>query len=138
MKKLSLLLAAVLICASVCPAFAQARASDEISYSWVTIAEGEARGEIEVDFTVCAKDSYPMVGVWRIFLFQENGQYVETVWGSADNGLLSPEATTYYSGTYTFHVTPGVSYYAAVTLCAGTQTDYDTRLVKTAVVTAPY
>lgn len=78
------------------------------------------------------------LGALKIEIYKTNEEYVKTIWGNTSNGLLSPRSGRYYSNTYTYEGTPGVSYYAVVTICAGTVTDYDTREITTSTVRAPY
>ena len=78
------------------------------------------------------------LGALKIEIYKTNEEYVKTIWGNTSNGLLSPRSGRYYSNTYTYEGTPGVSYYAVVTICAGTATDYDTREITTSTERAPY
>lgn len=138
MKKISLVLSVVLLGLLICPIAAQARASENIVDYDVDAVQGDERGEVSIDFSVRATATFPRLGVSKIKIYQANGDYVKTIWGSTLNNLLSPQAGRYYSNTYIYEGTPGVSYYAVVTICAGMLTDYDTREVKTPVVTAPH
>lgn len=138
MKKISLVLSVILLCLLICPIAAQARASESILSYKIDVEEGDERGEISIGFTVRATASFPKIGALKIAIHKANGEYVKTIWGNTSNGLLSPNSGRYYSNTYIYKGTPGVSYYAEVTICAGTATNYDTRMVKTPVVCAPY
>ena len=77
-------------------------------------------------------------GVLKIEIYQSNGSRVTTIQGTTSNGLLSPESSFAHIVTYTYKGVPGITYYAKVTLCAGTNSDYDVRYVQTQKVTAPY
>lgn len=138
MKKLSLLLAAVLISITVCSAVAQARASENISNYSANAVQGDSRGEIHIDFSVRAPQSFSKLGALKIVIYKANGDYITTIWGSTSNGLLSPQSGRVYACSYPYKGTPGTSYYAVVTICAGTAADYDIREIKTPVVRAPY
>ena len=138
MKKISLVLSVVLLSLLICPVSAQARASETIVNYTVDAGQGDERGEVSIDFTVRATASFPKIGALKIEIYKANGDYVKTIWGNTSNGLLSPRSGRYYSNTYTYEGTPGVSYYAVVTICAGTATDYDTREITTSTVRAPY
>ena len=138
MKKISLVLSVILLSLLICPIAAQARASESISDYKVYIEAGDGRGEVNIDFLVRATASFPKLGALKIEIYKANGDYVKTIWGNTSNGLLSPRSGRYYSNTYTYEGTPGVSYYAVVTICAGTATDYDTREITTSTVRAPY
>ena len=138
MKKMSLLLSVVLFSLLICPIAAQARASESISDYKVDVGVGDKRGEISIGFMVRATASFSKLGALKIEIYKANGDYVKTIWGNTSNGLLSPRSGRYYSNTYTYEGTPGVSYYAIVTVCAGTATNYDTREATTPTVRAPY
>lgn len=137
-KRLCVLLAAVLICFTICPVFAQARASEYLNSYSVNAVEGDSRGQIDITFTVRATNTFSKLGALKIVIYKSNGDYVTTIWGSTSNGLLSPSSGRYYGYSYPYKGTAGVSYYAVVTICAGTATNYDTREVTSPVVRAPY
>lgn len=139
MKKLSFVLAALLSILLLCPANAQAqtRASQYILSGEANISQGKTDGEIIVKFSVLASTSVPKIGTLKIDIYRTSGDRAATIWGSTSNGLLSSKSTTRYSYRYSYKGIPTVSYYAVVTICAGTSTNYDTREVKTSVVQAP-
>lgn len=139
MKKTSFILAAVLSILLLCPVDAQAqtRASQYIVSCTANISQGNNSGEILVDFTVRATNALPKIGALKIDIYRTSGDRAATIWGSISNGLLSSKSTTRYSYSYTYDGIPTVSYYAVVTVCAGTSINYDTRAVKTSVVQAP-
>ncbi len=138
MKKISLMLSVVLLSLLICPVAAQARASEYIVDYEVNAGQGDNEGEIGIDFMVHATAFFSKLGALKIEIYKANGAYVKTIWGNTSNGLLSPRSGRYYSNTYTYEGTPGVSYYAVVTICAGTAADYDTREITTSPVRAPY
>ena len=137
-KKLHLLLAVILISLTLCPTFAQARASEYLSSYSANAVQGNTQGEIDFTFTVRATNTFSKIGALKIVIYEANGDYVKTIWGSTSNGLLSPISGRHYGSYYPFRGNPGTSYYAIVTVCAGTATDYDSREVKTSVAQAPY
>lgn len=138
MKKISLLLAAVLISLTFCPVVAQARASEYfMSYS-ANALPGNERGEIKIDFSVHATGTFSKIGALKIEIYKANGEHMTTVWGSPSNGLLSAQTNYVYGRTYTYDGVPGTSYYAKVTLCAGSLTYYETREMTTPMALAPY
>lgn len=118
-------------------AFAQTRSSNYIESYLVQAYQGDNRGEVYIDFYVKANSTTPKIGVLEIEIYQSNGNYVTTIKGSTVNRLLSPKSTGFYSFSYHYIGLPGISYHAKVTLCAGTASDYDTRLVRTQTVKAP-
>lgn len=139
MKKISFILAMVLSILLFCPvdAHAQTRASQYIISGAANISQGNANGEIVVKFSILANTSVPKIGAIKIDIYRTSGDRAVTIWGNASNGLLSSKSATRYSYSYTYKGIPTVSYYAVVTVCAGTSTNYDTRTVKTSVVQAP-
>lgn len=139
MKKISFILAMVLSILLFCPvdAHAQTRASQYIISGAANISQGNANGEIVVNFSILAEKSLPKIGALKIDIYRTSGDRAVTIWGSTSNGLLSPKSSIRYSYSYTYKGIPTVSYYAVVTVCAGTSTSYDTRTVKTSVVQAP-
>ena len=138
MKKASIILAALLSCLLIAPTFAQARASEYIAFSTAIASPGDERGEVNIEFSVRTEKVLSKIGALKIEIYRSNGSYVTTIWGSTSIGLLSPKSGCIYAATYPYKGTPGVSYYAVVTLCAGTATDYDTREITTSTVRAPY
>lgn len=138
MKRFSIFLAAVLISLTICPAVAQARSSENIMSYSVNALQGDESGNIDIDISLFATKSFPKIGVLKISLYEWNGDYVTTIWGDSSNGLLAPSSTYHFAKTYTYEGTPGTLYFAVVTLCAGTVSDYQTRTARTPMVRAPY
>ena len=139
MKKLSFILATVLSILLLCPvgARAQTRSSQYIISGAANISQGNATGEIVVKFSVLANTSVPKIGAIQIDIYRTSGDRAATIYGTTSNGLLSPKSGRLYAHSYTYKGIPSVSYYAVVTVCAGTSTNYDTREVRTSVVQAP-
>ncbi|OUP46033.1 hypothetical protein B5F22_01985 [Pseudoflavonifractor sp. An187] len=135
---LMLFVSAVLICSVGTQAHAQTRASDYVAWYSVSSYQGEKRGQIDIECNIRAKWAVPKIGVLKIEIYQANGDHVTTIQGSTSNGLLSPKSSLAHIVTYTYNGVPGTTYYAKVTLCAGSNSDYDTRNVQTQKVTAPY
>lgn len=116
---------------------AQARGSDYVKGYSVSAKEGIYRGEIDIACNITAKSPVSKIGVLKIEIYQSNGNLVATIHGTTSNGLLSSKSNLIHIVTYTYKGTPGMSYYAKVTLCAGSASDYDTRVVRTQTVQAP-
>lgn len=133
-----LFVSAVLICSVGTQAYAQTRASDYVAWYSVSSYQGENRGQIDIECNIRAKWAVPKIGVLKIEIYQTNGDHVITIQGATSNGLLSPKSSIAHIVTYTYKGVPGTTYYAKVTLCAGTNSDYDVRNVQTQKVTAPY
>lgn len=142
MKKWRLLFAfcmsVVLICIAGAQAYAQTRGSDYIKGYAVTAHQGSNRGEIDIKCDIRADGAVPKIGVLKIEIYKSSGSHVTTIQGTTSNGLRSTKNSFAHIVTYTYKGVPGTTYYAKVTLCAGTNSDYDVRNVQTQRVTAPY
>lgn len=135
MRRLLLwLLTVVFICGTSICAHAQARSSDYFNGYYVSAHQGDGWAEIDIEADITANWSVPKIGVLKIEIYRSNGSHVTTIQGTTSNGLLSPKNNFCHGVIYTYRGVPGTSYYAIVTLCAGTNTDYDTRVVRTQTV----
>lgn len=117
--------------------YAQARGSNYIKGYSVSAQQGSYRGQIDIVCNIAAKSPVQKIGVLKIEIYQSDGQRITTIHGTTSNGLLSSKSNLIHIVTYTYKGTPGMSYYAKVTLCAGSASNYDTRLVRTQTVKAP-
>ena len=135
---LALCMSVVLICIASAQANAQTRASSYIAGYSVSVYQGEGRGQVDIDCNIRANWAVPKIGVLTIAIYKSDGSRVATIQGTTSNGLLSSETSVVHGLTYTYKGVPGTTYYAKVTLCAGTNSDYDVRYVQTQKVTAPY
>lgn len=137
---LALVVCAALLFLSGAQAYAQAepRGSQYIFSYLVDAYAGDSRGQVKIDCMVKGNFEVQKIGVLKIEIYKSTGSYVTTIHGTTSNGLLSPESSVLHGLTYTYTGVPGTTYYAKVTLCAGTNSDYDTRNVQTQKVTAPY
>ena len=142
MKRIiSTLLTLTLVLGCCCvPVFASsssvARASLILTQYSAILEAGENRNEIKVSFTVLTDRKAESLGVETIKLYKANGNYVSTINGTIENGLVATN-NVYSCGTYVISLTSGVSYYAEVTIFADNGTVYDSRTVTTATVKAP-
>ncbi len=134
---LAFLVSVVLICITGTQAYAQTRASDYIKGYAVSAQQGDYRGQVYIQCDIRANWAVPRIGVKEIQIFRSDGSHMTTIQGTISNGLIAPKSSIAHIVTYTYKGVPGVSYYAKVTLCAGTASDYDTRLVTTQTVQAP-
>lgn len=134
---LAFLVSVVLICITGTQAYAQTRASDYIKGYAVSAQQGDYRGQVYIQCDIRANWAVPRIGVKEIQIFRSDGSHMTTIQGTISNGLIAPKSSIAHIVTYTYKGVPGVSYYAKVTLCAGTASDYDTRLVRTQTVKAP-
>ncbi len=140
MKKrlLSLGFVGVFVLALCCgmAAAAEPRASKTLLMYLVSALEGDSTGEIKIAYDVRANKIADKVGVSYIEIYRSDGTRVATIAGTIDNGLVRTDSHRHCS-TYVYKCTPGVSYYAVVTVFAAIGADYDSRDVTTSSVTAP-
>lgn len=134
---LAFLVSVVLICITGTQAYAQTRASDYIKGYAVSAQQGDYRGQVYIQCDIRANWAVPRIGVKEIQIFRSDGSHMTTIQGTISNGLIAPKSSIAHIVTYTYKGVPGVSYYAKVTLCAGSASNYDTRLVRTQTVKAP-
>lgn len=123
---------------SICYSTAAARSSDYLMSHYAELYAGDDSGELNLDFFVQATKNTTLLGIYKIKFYEENGDYVTTVWGTVINGLLSNDGGRYYGSTYTFdRAEPGVSYYAVVTFMANDSQGGDTYDFQTPAAKAP-
>ena len=134
---LVLFVSVFLVCAIGTQAYAQTRASSYVEAYSVSAQRGTHRGEVDIEAMITSNYTVPKIGVLKIEIYQSNGTHITTIQGSTSNGLLASKSSFIHGLTYTYTGVPGTSYYAKVTLCAGTASDYDTRLVRPQTVKAP-
>lgn len=134
MKKiLSCLLVCVMIfscCGSAFAADIEPHASLTISSATASASTGKNSGEVRITFSVTASKPANLIGASIISIYQSNGVYVTTIYGSTSNGLLS-SGTSGKTGGYTYKGTPGTSYYAVVSLGATAGSENGSRNVTT-------
>lgn len=129
---------AILVCAvllSCCvSAFAATegagRAANILSTYTASAVTGANSGEVKITYRAGANRLAMAIGVASIAIYKSNGSYVTTIKGSAANGLISFNADR-KSGSYTYKGTPGVSYYAVVTITASAGGETDNKTVTT-------
>lgn len=123
-----------LVCVIGTQAYAQTRASSYIEAYSVSAQRGTHRGEVDIAAMITANCAVPKIGVLKIEIYKSDGTHITTIQGTTSNGLLASKSSFTHGLTYTYKGVPGMSYYAKVTLCAGTSSDYDTRFVRTQTV----
>ena len=109
-------------------------ASLTLSYYDVDMVSG-GKETAYIDFSVGASKFADEVGIDSIRVYESNGDYVKTVFGSASNGLIIFD-TDWHSDRYELSLPPG-SYYAEVTVFATVGSDTDSRTVTTSTVRIP-
>lgn len=115
---------------------AETRASVTLAGYSATMRAGATSGELRISYDVTATTLATEIGVSKIKIYKANGTYVNTIYGSTSNGLILTSSSL-HMGTYSYHATPGVSYYAVVTVFASTATATDSRAITTGIVKAP-
>ena len=97
---------------------------------------GSTRGTINIAFDVKSSKMADSIGVSSIVIYTSSGDYVKTITGSSDNGLIR-EDSPMHASSYPCSLTSGNSYYAEVTVFATVGKISDDRVVTTNIVTAP-
>lgn len=142
MKSKAVILIVVLVTLISCCPFASAEvakpyASAQLSSYGAALAQGNATGEIEISYIVNGVGIVNTIGVSQIDIYQANGTLITTIYGTTVNGLVVLSSDG-HSGTRTYTGTPGVSYYAEVTVFGINSAGSTTRTITTNTVTAPY
>lgn len=145
MKRLASMLLAVLLAAGCC--FGGVLAAEEgimplasptIMGQSANMKAGTESGELRITYNINAVKIADEVGVSTIELYKADGTYVTTIYGSEDNGLVRYSSLK-NMGTYSYKdATPGVNYYAEVTLYATIGNESDSEVITTATVRAPW
>lgn len=98
---------------------------------------GNKPGELRISYNINAVKSADEVGVLTIELYRSNGSYVDTIYGSTDNGLVRTSSIK-NAGTYSYTgAESGKYYFAIVTLYATIGDLSDSETITTATVKAP-
>lgn len=114
---------------------------DERSSSYLNMYSAElyatgTSGKLEVEFEVIATGYMDSVGVFGIFVRNNDGSIHSTIWGSTSNGLLDSN-TWFHVGEYTLNLTSGNTYYCTVIFIARDANGSDTRKIITSRVVCP-
>ena len=132
-KMISCLLVCVMLfscCGSAFAAGSDTYASLSISSVSASMSTGTNPGEVRVIFSAKASKPASLIGASIITIYQSNGIRVATIYGSTANRLMASN-TSSKSGSYTYKGTPGVSYYAVVTITASAGGETDNKTVTT-------
>ena len=131
MKRTISLIVIIALTFTLCCGIAEARASLYLSDYGVLLDTGSSSGELVITYSVDASKLVTSIGVSKIEIYNENDTKVRTITGSESNGLIRNETCMTHNGEYSVYCTPGVSYYAKVTVFAGNSTGSDSRTVTT-------
>lgn len=112
------------------------RASYTLSAYSAELYADSQKGKIYVNYDVEASKFANSIGVKSISLYKSNGDFVYTVYGTVNNGLIRTNKS-FHSGDYFFTLTSGNSYYAEVTIFATLDNLSDSRTITTSTVTVP-
>lgn len=127
--------------ACVGPAYAangsnEPQASPTLTSYAVKLAAGTTKGELRVSFDVTAAGWADSLGVSYFEIHRaSNDELVETVRGTTSNGLKSSGFS--YAHTYSYDGTSGMACYAIVAIYAEIDGIFDSRTLRTPVVTVP-
>ena len=112
------------------------QASPTLTSYGVWLKPGTTKGELRVSFDVTATDKADSLGVSYFEIHRaSNDELVETVRGTTSNGLKSSGFS--YAHTYSYDGTSGMACYAIVAIYAEIDGIFDSRTLRTPVVTVP-
>lgn len=106
------------------------RAADILNIYNAFATTGTNSGEVKFTYTSRANGKATTLGVSAIKIYKSDGGLVATIRGSTSNGLMAQNAQS-KNGSYTYKGTPGVSYYAVVTITAIAGGETDNKTVTT-------
>jgi len=136
MKKIfSLLLAMMILCASLTPAYANTAApyaSDTLaSYSASLTRRDDGRVRLFFD-VYSSTGSSTRIGAEKIVYYLSSGTRVITVYGSTDNGMI--EENSAFCASTDIRAVSNFRVYAEVTVFCQQGNLYDSRVIKTNMV----
>lgn len=143
-KRIIAVFLAFLLVVSFVPfsAFAEEKGTDEPRsssyldmYSAALYSRGVS-GKLQLEFEVFATGNMTKVGVYGIFVRNNDGSIHSVIWGSTSNGLLDTN-TWFHAGSYTLNLTSGNTYYCSVIVIAKDGNGSDTRTITTQHMTCP-
>ena len=102
------------------------RASPTLASYNVWLFSGSGKGEIIVSYEVAASTWADSLGVERIRFYTEDGELVDTVYGSTSNGLVCTDYS-FHMADFDYELPSGEYYYAKVTVFAEYKGVYDSR-----------
>ena len=109
------------------------RASPTLSSYLVWLFAGSEKGEVIVSFDIKASIWADSMGVECIQFYTEDGELVDTVYGSTSNGLVRNNHS-FHMADFEYDLPSGEDYYAEVTVFAEYNGVYDSRTVITNTV----
>lgn len=112
------------------------RASSYLNMYGAELYASATSGKLDLVFEVVATGFMDSVGVFGIFVRNNDGTIHSTIWGSTANGLLDTN-TWYHAGVYTLNLTSGNTYYCTVIFIASDANGGDTRKITTSRVVCP-
>lgn len=120
------------------PALAAVYASPTIAASSATLYKGSKSGQLKISYSVSSNVRSSSLGVATIELYKDTGEYVDTITGTTENGLVKNGNSTLHGGVYYYNdAEPGEYYYAEVTVFAVIDGVYDDYTHLTSTVRAP-
>lgn len=128
---------ALLITCNITAAFAASNpeietyASLTLSYYYVEMFS-DGKGTADIDFSVRSNKFTDEIGIDSIKIYESDGDYIKTIYGSRSNGLILTDSD-WHSDSYEISL-PAGSYYAKVTVFATIGSITDSRTVTTSTV----
>lgn len=111
------------------------RASLALSGYLAVLLKGTGN-KVIVSYQVNATMIATSLGVKNIWFFDSDGNPVDDVTGSIENGLIRTNSNI-HAGDFEYPLPAGGSYYAKVNVFAGDEYNYSSRIVTTSTVTIP-
>lgn len=143
-KRIMAMILAITIVVSFMPhtVFAQeeesndTKASSYLSMYTASLSSKGITGKLTLAYQVFATHDMEKVGVWGIYIRNNDGSIHQFIRGTTSNGLLATN-TWYHYGSYTLNLTSGNTYYCTVIFVAEDANGSDTRSITTQHVTCP-
>jgi hypothetical protein len=112
------------------------KASSYLNMYTASLSSKGITGKLTLTYQVFATHDMDKVGVWGIFVRNNDGTIHQFIWGTTANGLLATN-TFHHLGNYTLNLTSGNTYYCTVIFVAEDANGSDTRSITTQHVTCP-
>lgn len=109
------------------------RESPTLSSYVARLYAGSGKGEVIVGYDVRASRWGDSIGIECIHFYTDDGDLVDTVYGSTSNGLIRTDGSINV-GDFDYDLPSGDYYYAEVTVFAEYNGVYDSRTVTTNTV----
>ena len=112
------------------------KASSYLDMYGASLTSKGVSGKLTLTYQVFATHDMVKVGVWGIYVRNNNGTLLQFIRGTTANGLLVSNEW-YHIGNYTLNLTSGNTYYCTVIFVAEDANGSDTRSITTQHVVCP-